>query len=56
MGGWVGRYKLFIYYLHFYIYKLSYFKIKFFGLPKFLSNLTNQKDNFIVSQKNHQSS
>jgi len=46
-------YLLFIYYLHFYIYKLSFFLIDFFGLPKFLSNLTSQKDHFMVSQKNH---
>jgi hypothetical protein len=54
MGGWVGMYLLFIYYLHFYIYKLS-FLIDFFGLPKLLSNLISQKDHFMVNQKNHQS-
>jgi hypothetical protein len=41
----MGRWLLFIYYLHF--YKLSYF----FGLPKFLSDLISQKDHFMVSQR-----
>jgi hypothetical protein len=53
MGGWIGRYILFIYYLHFYIYKLRYVLINFFGLPKFLFNLTSQRDHFMVNQKNH---
>jgi hypothetical protein len=52
MGGWVGRYLLFNYYLHFYIHKLNFFLFWF----SFLFDLTSQKDHFMVSQKNHQSS
>ncbi len=50
MGGKVGKYLLFIYYLHFYIYKLNFFK-KINLLPKFLSNLTSQKDHLWLVQK-----
>jgi len=51
MGEWVSEYCYFIYYLHFYIYKLSFFLIIFFGLPKLLSDLTSQKDHFMVNKK-----
>ncbi len=43
MGGWVG-----IYYL---LFTFIYFLINFFELPKFLSDLTNQKDHFIINKK-----
>jgi hypothetical protein len=38
MGGSVHI----IYYFHFYIYKLNYFLINFFGPPNFLFDLTSQ--------------
>jgi hypothetical protein len=50
MGGKLGMYLLFIYHLHFYIYKLNFFLIKFLA-TQFLSDLTNQKDHFMVSKK-----
>jgi hypothetical protein len=49
VGGWVGGWVRIIYYLHFYIYKLSYFLINFFGLPNFLYDLTSQKNYLMVS-------
>jgi hypothetical protein len=42
MGGWVDKY------LHFYIYKLNYF----FGVPKFLSDLTSQMTILWLIKKN----
>ncbi len=41
MGGWVGIYYVFIYYIIF--LNRSIFKIKFFGLPNILSNLIRKK-------------
>jgi hypothetical protein len=52
MGGWwVGRYLLFIYYLHFYIYNLNYFLINVFRLSKFLFDLTSKKISFYGQSK-----
>jgi hypothetical protein len=42
VGGWVGTYYVFIYYIY-YILKLNYFLIKFFWLPNFLSNVISKK-------------
>ncbi len=51
---WVGsQVFILIYYLHFYIYKLSFFFINFFLLAIFLSNLTIHNDHFMVSQVGH---
>jgi hypothetical protein len=49
----VGAYYLFINYI-FNIKKMDYFLIIIFWLFSFLSNLTNQKDHFIVNKKNYQ--
>ncbi len=55
MAGYVSKYSfLFIIYI-FISTNSTIFLINFFWLPNFLSELTSQKDYFMVNKENHQS-
>jgi hypothetical protein len=52
MGGWVGIY----YFLLIMFLLIQNWGFFFWGATPFLFDLTNQKDNLMVNERNHQSS